>query len=212
MNLLVSNCYKLFPVIPGSMGRAVPGHRVEIIDGEGNLLPPHEIGMVGALPNPVTFLRYWNKPEATAKKYTKNGFLITGDTAKRDENGYFFFVGRDDDIIISSGYRIGPSEIEGCMMKHGAVSLCAAVGAPDPIRNEVVKAFIVLKEDYAKRVRNSQHYRQELAKEIQSFVKEHLAAHEYPRQVEFVDSLPMTTTGKIQRKVLKQQELEKDHQ
>jgi acetyl-CoA synthetase len=194
-NLVVGNNASLFPVRPGSMGRAIPGHEVEIVDAEGRPLPPGETGEIGVRrPDPVMFLRYWNNDAATRAKYAGE-YLLTGDTGRRDRDGYFWFQGRADDVITSAGYRIGPGEIENCLMKHPAVALAAAVGVPDPVRTEIVKAFLVLKSGRAPS--------DALAREIQDFVKVKLAAHEYPRQVEFVDSLPMTTTGKIMRRELR---------
>ncbi|HUK11556.1 MAG TPA: acyl-CoA synthetase [Stellaceae bacterium] len=194
-NLVVGNNASLFPVRPGSMGRAIPGHEVEIVDAKGQPLPPGEVGEIGVRrPDPVMFLRYWNNDAATRNKYAGE-YLLTGDTGQRDADGYFWFQGRADDVITSAGYRIGPGEIENCLMKHPAVALAAAVGVPDPVRTEIVKAFLVLKSGRSPS--------EALAREIQDFVKVKLAAHEYPRQVEFVDSLPMTTTGKIIRRELR---------
>jgi acetyl-CoA synthetase len=146
------------------------------------------------------FLEYWRNPEATRDKFAGD-YLVTGDLARQDTEGYFWFVGRSDDLITSAGYRIGPAEIEDCLMKHPAVALAAAIGVPDPIRTEAVKAFLVLKPG---RTGDAA-----LAREIQEFVKTRLAAHEYPRQVEFLDALPMTTTGKIIRKTLREREAAK---
>jgi acetyl-CoA synthetase len=140
------------------------------------------------------FLEYWRNPEATAAKF-RGDFLMTGDQGVTDDDGYLRFVGRDDDVITSGGYRIGPGEIEDCLIKHPAVALAAAVGVPDPVRTERVKAFIVLKEGHAGS--------DVLVREIQDFVKTRLAAHEYPREVAFVDALPMTATGKIIRRALR---------
>jgi acetyl-CoA synthetase len=140
------------------------------------------------------FLEYWNQPEATERKFAGD-WLLTGDMARQDADGYFHFLGRDDDVITSSGYRIGPGEIEDCLLKHPAVSLAAAVGVPDAQRGERVKAFVVLQEG----VKGSA----ALAAEIQDHVKTRLAAHEYPREVEFLDALPMTATGKIMRRELR---------
>jgi acetyl-CoA synthetase len=140
------------------------------------------------------FLGYWNNPEATARKFAGD-WLLTGDQATMDEDGYFRFVGRDDDVITSGGYRIGPGEIEDCLIRHPAVALAAAVGVPDDLRTERVKAFVVLAEGHAPS--------DALKREIQDHVKTRLAAHEYPREVEFLEALPMTTTGKIKRKELK---------
>jgi len=194
-NLIVSNCAGIMPVEPGCMGRAVPGHEVAVVDGEGQPLPAGAIGTIAVRrPDPVMFLGYWNNPEATAAKFAGD-WLLTGDQGRMDEAGRFWFVGRDDDVITSAGYRIGPGEIEDCLIKHPAVALAAAVGVPDPLRTERVKAFVVLAEGQAPS--------EALAREIQDFVKTRLAAHEYPREVAFVDSLPMTTTGKIIRKALR---------
>jgi acetyl-CoA synthetase len=195
-NLVVANNAPLFPVRAGSMGRAVPGHDVRVVDEQGNPLPDGTHGHIAIRrPDPVMFLQYWGNAEATREKFAGQ-FLLTGDLGRRDEDGYFWFLGRSDDVITSAGYRIGPGEIEDCLMKHPAVALAAVVGVPDPIRTEVVKAFIVLQPEH----RPSD----ALAREIQDFVKTRLAAHEYPRLLEFVDSLPMTTTGKIMRHKLRE--------
>ena len=151
-------------------------------------------------PDPVMFLEYWKNPEATKEKYVGD-WLLTGDLAKRDEDGYFWFVGRKDDVITSSGYRIGPAEIEDCLMKHPSVSMVAVIGSPDKVRTEVVKAFIVLKSEVAPST--------EIEENIKKFVKVRLATHEYPREIEFVSDLPMTATGKIMRKELKKLEIER---
>jgi acetyl-CoA synthetase len=190
-NLIVGNCPSLFPAKAGSMGRAVPGHVVEVIDHAGNVLPPNTPGMIAVkAPDPTLMLRYWNKPEATAEKYIGDWF-VTGDTTIKDEDGYFWFKGRDDDIISSAGYRIGPTEVEECLCKHPAVRVAGVVGLPDPMRGEAVTAFVVLAEGHTPS--------SELASEIQAFVRERLAAHEYPRAVHFIDEMPMTITGKVRR-------------
>ena len=125
------------------MGRPIPGHVLEIVDDDGRPVPPGTTGAIAVkAPDPVFFLRYWNKPEATSEKFC-NGWLLTGDVGHRDEEGYFWFHGRDDDVIISGGYRIGPTEIEDCLMRHPAVAMVAVIGVPDKVRGEVVKAFIV---------------------------------------------------------------------
>lgn len=197
-NLVVGNCASIMTAHPGSIGRAVPGHRVAIIDDHGNELPPGTPGHIAiARPDPVMFLGYWNRPEATAEKFVGD-WLITGDTGTMDEEGYFRFQGRADDVITSSGYRIGPAEVEDCLMKHPAVALAAVIGVPDPDRTEIVKAFVVAAE--------GRETGDMLAREIQDFVKARLAAHEYPRAVEFVTELPMTTTGKIMRRELRARE------
>ncbi|WP_407181686.1 acyl-CoA synthetase [Bradyrhizobium sp. STM 3562] len=194
-NLVIGNNAKLFPIRPGSMGKATPGFEVRIIDEKGNELPRGERGIIGVRqPNPVTMIEYWRNPEATAKKYA-GGFLLTGDLGRQDEDGYFWYMSREDDVITSAGYRIGPSEIEDTLLKHPAVALSAVVGVPDPIRTEAVKAWIVLRPGFAPS--------EQLAREIQDFVKVKLAAHEYPRHVQFADSLPMTATGKVLRRELR---------
>ena len=197
-NLVLSNCTALMPTKPDSMGRPVPGHRVAVIDGEGNELPAGERGEVAVRrPDPVMMLGYWNNEEATEEKFVGD-WLKTGDLASVDEEGYFRFVGRDDDLIVSAGYRIGPAEIEDTLVKHRDVVMAAAVGKPDETRGEVVKAFVVLREGRGES--------EDLAAELQDLVKDRLGAHEYPREVEFVDELPTTATGKIRRNVLRERE------
>ena len=200
-NLVVGNCAEIMEVRRGSMGKAIPGHRVEVIDDSGNVLPSGSVGEVAIQrPDPVMFLEYWGNPEATREKFIGD-WLCTGDLAKKDEAGYFWFVGRKDDVITSSGYRIGPAEIEDCLLKHPSVGLVAVIGAPDPVRTEIVKAFIVLKPESAATP--------SLKEDIQNFVKTRLAAHEYPREIEFVKELPLTATGKIMRKELRKMEVER---
>ena len=140
------------------------------------------------------FLRYWNNDAATAGKFVDD-WLLTGDIGESDAEGYIRFVGRDDDVITSGGYRIGPGEVEDCLIGHPAVRLVAVIGVPDSLRTEIVKAFVVLKEG----IQSSD----ALVNELQTYVKSRLAAHEYPRQIEFVESLPMTSTGKIIRRLLR---------
>ncbi|MGD9269394.1 MAG: acyl-CoA synthetase, partial [Desulfobacterales bacterium] len=200
-NLVVGNCAVIMQNLPGSMGRAVPGHRLAVVDADGRAVPAGTVGEVAVQrPDPVMFLEYWKNPEATADKYIGD-WCLTGDLAKQDEAGYFWFVGRKDDVITSAGYRIGPAEIEDCLMKHPAVGMVAVVGSPDEVRTEIVKAFIVLKADVAAS--------DDVATDIKEFVKVRLAAHEYPREIEFVDELPMTATGKIMRKDLKALEIKR---
>jgi len=194
-NMIVSSCAALMPPRPGIMGRPVPGHRVSVVDANGVELDYGEQGLIAVRrPDPVMFLGYWNKPDATTAKFAGD-WLLTGDTGIRDDQGWIRFVGRDDDVITSGGYRIGPGEIEDCLLGHPKVHMAAVVGKPDPMRTEIVKAFIVLKEPEAGE--------DALKEDIQSWVKERLAAHEYPREIEFVDRLPMTTTGKIIRRELR---------
>jgi len=194
-NLVVGNCASLFVVKPGSMGRAIPGHVVEIVDDQGRVLPPGTPGIVAVKrPDPVMMLEYWRNPAATAAKY-RGDWLLLGDIAVKDEQGWFWFQGRDDDIINSSGYRIGPGEIEDCLGRHPAVRLAGVVGLPDAVRGEVIAAFIVLNEGFSAS--------DALAVEIQTFVRDRLAAHEYPRIVRFIAEMPLTVTGKIRRKDLR---------
>jgi acetyl-CoA synthetase len=194
-NLMVGNGGGLPPVRPGWTGTAIPGHTVGIVDESGRELPPGETGSIAfRRPDPVMFLGYWRNDEATASKF-RGDWLVSGDLGARDEQGYFRFVGRDDDLITSGGYRIGPGEIEACLQRHPAVALAAAVGEPDPIRTEVVKAVVVLKPGFSPTPA--------LAAELQEHVRTRLAAHEYPRIVEFVAELPLTATGKIIRRALR---------
>ncbi|HZF76170.1 MAG TPA: acyl-CoA synthetase, partial [Acetobacteraceae bacterium] len=194
-NLVVSGCAGLFPAVPGSMGRAVPGHEVAILSPEGRPLPPGEAGAIAVrAPDPVMFLGYWNNPEATRAKF-QGEWLLTGDQGVADEAGNLFFQGRDDDVITSAGYRIGPGEVEDCLLRHPAVAMAAVIGLPDELRTERVTAVVVPKPDVAPD--------EALRRDLQAHVRTRLAAHLYPRQVEFVDSLPMTTTGKIMRGALR---------
>jgi acetyl-CoA synthetase len=194
-NLVVGNNASLFPIRPGSMGRATPGFDVRIVDERGEELPHGECGIIGVRqPNPCTMIEYWRNPEATARKYAGE-FLLTGDLGRQDADGYFWYVSREDDVITTAGYRVGPSEIEHTLLKHPAVALSAVVGIPDPIRTEAIKAWIVLRPGFAPS--------EALAREIQDFVKVQLAAHEYPRYVQFTESLPMTATGKVLRRELR---------
>lgn len=190
-NYIVGNCSAIMPPKPGSMGKPYPGHRVDVIDDAGNPMPDGEEGELAAwCDDPVMFLGYWNNAEATAAKITANWFR-TGDVGYRDADGFLWFVGRKDDVITSAGYRIGPGEIEDSLLKHPAVLQAAVIGKPDELRGEIVKAFVVLTDGCTASP--------ELASEIQQSVRRRLSAHEYPREVEFIDSLPMTTTGKVRR-------------
>jgi acetyl-CoA synthetase len=196
-NLVVANCAGLFPVKPGSMGRAVPGHDVAIIGEDGTVQPPGSEGAIAIrAPDPVMFLRYWNRPEATAEKF-RGEWLLTGDRGIADEEGHLFFLGRDDDVITSAGYRIGPGEVEDFLLSHPAVDSVAVIGLPDALRTQRVTAIIVPKPGVTADA--------DLARDIQDSVRTRLAAHLYPRQVEFADSLPLTATGKIMRGVLRRQ-------
>lgn len=206
VNYIVGNCAPVYVPKPGSMGRPYPGHRVAIMDEAGNLLPPGVTGEIAVQrgDDPVFLLEYWNNPQATAEKYIGQGraaWARTGDQAQQDEDGYFWYQGRSDDVIKSAGYRIGPAEIENCLLRHPAVANAAVIGAPDETRGTLIKAFIVLQPG-ARAGR-------ELASELQDHVKGKLAPYEYPKAIEFVDSLPMTTTGKVQRRLLRLREEEK---
>ncbi|MFH1806603.1 MAG: acyl-CoA synthetase [Pseudomonadota bacterium] len=194
-NMVVSSCSVMMDPKSGIMGRAVPGHRVAVIDGDGYEVPQGQMGRIGVrAPDPVMFLEYWRNPAATQAKFV-NGWLLTGDMGEMDEEGYIRFVGRDDDLISSSGYRIGPGEIEDCLIGHPAVQMAGVIGKPDPVRGQIVKAFIVLGDGVKPGPG--------LADDIRDFVKTRLAAHEYPREIAFVDHLPMTTTGKVIRRDLR---------
>jgi len=194
-NMIVSSAASIMDARPGIMGRPVPGHQLAIVDDQGALLPNGTLGNIAVKqPDPVMFLEYWNNPDATRAKFAGD-WLLTGDTGVLDEAGWIRFVGRDDDVITSSGYRIGPGEIEDCLLRHPAVALAGVIGKPDRQRTEIVKAYIVLKEAFQGT--------DDLAEEIALFVKHKLAAHEYPREVSFVEELPMTTTGKVIRRQLR---------
>ena len=194
-NMVVSSCEALFESKPGAIGKAAPGHDVEIVDDSGRPVPSGEIGNIAVRrPDPVMFLGYWNNQDATQEKFIGD-WLITGDTGTKDAYGYLTFVGRNDDVITSAGYRIGPGPIEDCLIGHPAVRLAAVIGAPDEERTEIVKAFVVLKDGHTPS--------NALTRELQDHVRTRLAAHEYPRQVRYVDSLPLTTTGKIIRRELR---------
>ncbi len=191
-NLVVSACAGIGVMKPGAIGRPVPGHRVAIIDDTGNPVKPGETGQIAvARPDPVMFLEYWNNPGATREKFIGD-WMTTGDQGVEDPDGYIHFFGRDDDVITSSGYRIGPVEIEDCLTGHPAVALAAAIGKPDPLRTEIVKAYIVVKPGFSPD--------DDLSADISKWVRERLSAHEYPREIEFVDSMPLTTSGKVIRR------------
>ncbi len=194
-NLVLAACRRAGVARPGSTGRPVPGHRVAVLRADGTEAGVDEPGEIAVkAPDPVLFLGYWRQPEATAKKF-RDGWWLTGDTARRDADGYIHFVGREDDLITSAAYRIGPTEIEDCLLRHPAVALAAAVGVPDPLRTEIVKAFVVPREGFVPS--------EELAADILAFARKNLSAHEVPRALAFRESLPMTTTGKIIRRALR---------
>ena len=197
-NLVLGHNAALMAPKPGSLGQPIPGHVGAIVDDAGNELPAGEVGQIAfRRPDPVMLLEYWNNPVATRDKFAGD-WLLTGDLGVRDEDGYFWYRSRADDVITSAGYRIGPGEIEEALLRHPAVRLAAAIGVPDAVRTESIKAFLVLAED--------QQPTDALAQEIREFVKTRLARHEYPRDIEFVDALPTTTTGKIMRRELRERE------
>jgi acetyl-CoA synthetase len=195
-NIVLAACSSIGVSKPGAIGKPVAGHVVAILDEAGNQLKRGETGQIAIRrPDPVMFLEYWDNPEATRDKFIGD-WMTTGDQGVMDEDGYVSFVGRDDDVITSAGFRIGPGEIEDCLIRHPAVALAAAIGKPDALRTEIVKAFIVLKKGFVAS--------DALASEIQAFVKTRLSAHEYPREVAFIDAMPMTTTGKVIRRLLRE--------
>ena len=195
-NLVLSSCAMIGVSRPGAIGKPVPGHVVAVIDEDGEPAKPGALGQIAVKrPDPVVFIEYWGRPDATRDKFIGD-WMTTGDQGMVDEDGYIHFVGRDDDVITSSGYRIGPGEIEDCLIGHPAVALAAVIGKPDPVRTEIVKAFVVLKA--------GQNPSDALAVELQEFVRTRLAAHEYPREIAFIDQMPMTTTGKIIRRLLRE--------
>jgi acetyl-CoA synthetase len=216
INYVVGNCAKFWNAKPGSMGKAYPGHRVAVIDDDG-----HEcaVGVPGDVAvnrcdvhgqlDPVFFLGYWKNESATQSKFTGD-WCRTGDMARRDADGYLWYEGRVDDVFKAAGYRIGPGEIENCLVKHPAVANAAVVPKPDRERGAVVKAYVVLAPDLvAARARiqgSTAVFDAEITAKLQLHVKNMLAPYEYPKEIEFIDELPMTTTGKVQRRILRLQE------
>ncbi|WP_059171408.1 acyl-CoA synthetase [Bacillus sp. FJAT-27445] len=199
-NTLLVGITKDMELRPGSMGKPTPGNTVEIINEDGKICKPGEIGDIAVhVESPALFKSYYKDPERTAMQF-RGEYYITGDKAKKDEEGYFWFEGRGDDIIISSGYTIGPFEVEDALVKHPLVKECAVVASPDEIRGNIVKAFVVLREEAALD-------EDELVKELQEHVKLLTAPYKYPRKIEFLEELPKTTSGKIRRIELRQKEL-----
>ena len=197
-NLVLSSVAGAMEVKPGSMGQAIPGHEVTLLGEDGGPVEPGAMGEICVkAPDPVMFLRYWNLPEKTRDKFHDvDGvkWLRTGDLATRDAAGYFTFASRDDDVITSAGYRIGPSEIENCLMTHPDVTMAAVIGVPDPLRTEAVKAVVVLRDGCAS---------DGMEKALIQLVRDRISPHVAPRSVDFVDQLPMTATGKIMRRELR---------
>ena len=216
MNYIVGNCNLRYPSKPGSMGMGYPGHRVAVIDDAGKECPvgvPGDVALhrldVHGHPDPIFFLGYWKNPAATAAKFTGD-WCRTGDLAVRDADGYLWYQGRSDDVFKAAGYRIGPGEIENCLVKHPAVINAAVVPKPDAERGALVKAYVVIAPDFiaacAGDTGATAQLHAKLTVELQAHVKGQLAPYEYPKEIEFVDTLPMTTTGKVQRRVLRLQE------
>lgn len=215
INYVVGNCARLWPARPGSMGKGYPGHRVAVIDEAGQLCPagmPGEVAVnrfdVHGQPDPVFFLGYWNNDKATTAKYSCD-WCRTGDMAVADEDGYLWYQGRTDDMFKAAGYRIGPGEIENCLVKHAAVANAAVVPKPDADRGALVKAYVVMSPDcLAQRPSGEGQaaFDDAVRAQLQGHVRGLLAPYEYPKEIEFIDQLPMTTTGKVQRRVLRLQE------
>ncbi|MBC7514505.1 MAG: AMP-binding protein [Herminiimonas sp.] len=208
MNYIVGNSADKWPAKPGSMGRPYPGHCVAVIDDNGAIAVTGTVGDVALRrydihghPDPVFFLNYWNNPQATTDKFS-GGWCRTGDLAMMDADGYLWYRGRADDMFKAAGYRIGPSEIENCLVKHPAVANAAVVPKPDAQRGNLVKAFVVLATGVARGAEADA----ALIAELQAHVRGKLAPYEYPKEITFIDALPMTTTGKVQRRILRLQE------
>ena len=205
---IVGNSHARWPARPGSMGRPYPGHRVAVIDDAGHECPrgtPGDVALhrldVHGEPDPIFFLGYWKNEGAPRAKYTAdpaNSWCRTGDLAVMDADGYLWYQGRSDDVFKAAGYRIGPSEIENCLVKHPAVANAAVVPKPDAERCALVKAYVVLAPGFVGDAA--------LITTLQQHVRGQLAPYEYPKEIEFIDALPMTTTGKVQRRVLRLQE------
>lgn len=194
-NLIVSSCSAIMKARPGIMGRAVPGHELAVINPDGSPALPGTIGQIAVKKgDPVMFLQYWQNSQATDAKFIGD-WMVTGDEGIDEGGGWIRFVGRDDDVITSAGYRIGPGPIEDCLLKHQAVRLATVVGKPDRDRTEIITAFLVLNEGFQGN--------DALKADIQNHVKTRLAAHEFPREIHFVEELPVTTTGKVMRRVLR---------
>lgn len=196
-NYVLSSCAALGVTRAGAIGKPVPGHTVAVINADGTPAPPDTLGQIAIhRPNPSMFLEYWQDPEATCAKFVGE-WMTTGDQGVVDGDGYVRFIGRDDDMITASGYRIGPGEVEDCLLGHPAVQLAAVIGKPDPVRTAIVKAFILLKPDAAPT--------DATADDIKAFVRARLSATETPREIVFVDDIPLTTSGKVIRRAFREQ-------
>lgn len=197
---LISN-YPCLEIRPGSMGKPIPGVEAAIVDHQGNVLPPNRMGNLAIKKGwPSMMNTIWNNKEKYESYFMPNGWYVSGDSAYMDEEGYFWFQGRVDDVIMTSGERVGPFEVESKLVEHPAVAEAGVIGKPDPVRGEIIKAFVALRDGYE--------VTEELKEEIRNFVKKGLAAHAAPREIEFRDKLPKTRSGKIMRRVLKAWELD----
>jgi acetyl-CoA synthetase len=221
INYVVGNCQVFWPSKAGSMGRGYPGHQVAVMNEQGQICKPGEPGEVvvnrfdrHGQPDPVFFLGYWKNPSATQAKYTGQ-WCRTGDVATEDEDGYLWYQGRTDDMFKSAGYRIGPGEIENCLVKHPAVMNAAVVPKPDADRGALVKAYVVLSPEFVAQralVQDVPNFERQVIEDLQGHVRGLLAPYEYPKEIEFIEQLPMTTTGKVQRRFLRLQEEERARQ
>ena len=199
VNHLIGNCARLWPIKPGSMGRAYPGHKIAIINEEGSEVPRGTVGEIAAYDDdPTLFIGYWKNVEKTEEMRIGH-WIKTGDFGHQDEDGYFWYKGREDDLIKSSGYRIGPAEIEDALVGHPTVAEAAVIGVADEERGQLIKAFVSVIDGIEPS--------QQLIAELQEHVKSKLAFFKYPRLVEFVDQFPLTSTGKINRKELRRREV-----
>lgn len=198
-SIMIAN-YPCLPIKPGSMGKPFPGIKATIVDGKGNELPAGQHGLLALEPGWPSMLRaVWGDEKRFKEYFTIQGWYSTGDTAYRDEDGYFWFVGRADDVINTSGHRVGPFEVESALLEHRAVAEAGVIGKPDAERGEIIKAFVVLREGFKTS--------KGLEEEIKIFIKHRLAAHAYPREIEFCENLPKTRSGKIMRRLLKARDL-----
>lgn len=204
--MLIAGTFKGMKIKPGSFGKASPAYDVQVVDDDGVILPQGQEGNLAIRVKPhrpfSLFTEYTGEPERTAECF-RGDFYLTGDRGLMDDEEYLWFVGRADDVILSAGYRIGPFEVENALIEHPAVAESAVVSSPDPIRGEVVKAFVVLTADFKSRDRK------ELIQELQIHVKSVTAPYKYPRKIEFVDDLPKTVSGKIRRVELRKKEWER---
>jgi acetyl-CoA synthetase len=200
-NHLVGNCKRLYPIRAGSMGRTYPGHATGLVDDSGSPVAVGEVGeIVSTIDDPTLFLGYWGDPGVPERLRLGANLLRTGDLARQDADGYFWYQGRNDDLIKSAGYRIGPAEVEDALVTHPDVAEAAVIGSPDPQRGTIVKAYVRLRQGVAPSA--------SLVRDLQDCVKHNLAAYKYPRAIEFVDEFPLTSSGKIRRAELRRRDLE----